>query len=261
MTQAQPWRTVIVDDEPPARQSLRVLLDRHPDFQIVAECGHGAEAIAAVRSHAPHVLFLDVQMPGLDGFDVLEEIGPDTVPALVFATAYDTYALRAFERHALEYLLKPFSDERFHAVIAHVESRLREHTLATSGEHLAALLATRRRDSLVLRDGRRTIAIPYDEIIWFEAEDYYTRVHARRGRTLVRLSLRTLAASLAPDRFTRIHRSAIVNLSCIREVEPLASGDQRLVLNDGTELRVSRTFRAELEARLNSQLPTPKLQT
>jgi DNA-binding LytR/AlgR family response regulator len=160
MTQPQPWRMVIVDDEPPARQSLRVLLDRHPEFQIVAECGHGAEAIAAVRTHAPHVLFLDVQMPGLDGFEVLEEIGPDAVPALVFATAYDAYALRAFERHALEYLLKPFSDERFHAVIAHVEARLREHTLATSGEHLAALLASRRRDSLVLRTARLSSACP-----------------------------------------------------------------------------------------------------
>ena len=248
------WRAVVVDDEPPARQSMRLLLGRHADFGIAAECAHGQEALEAVRAHAPDVLFLDVQMPGMDGFDVLRAIGPEAAPVLVFVTAFDEYALRAFETHALDYLLKPFSDERFEAVLERVRARLRERAQASVGVRLTALLASRgpsaELQQLVVRDGGRTLVIPYDDIIWIEAEDYYARVHARSRRTLVRMSMRSLAESLEGDAFIRVHRSAIVNVACIREVEPLASGDQRLVLSDGTELRVSRTYRGALEERL-----------
>ena len=249
-----PWKTLVVDDEPPARQTLRLLLASHPDFTIVDESGHGEDAIASVRAHAPDVLFLDVQMPGLDGFDVLRAIGPATVPAVVFVTAFDQYALRAFETHALDYLLKPFSDERFEAVLERVRTRLRERSQASVGARLTAMLASTGPSAdlqqLVVRDGGRTLVIPYDDIVWIEAEDYYVRVHTRSRQTLARLSLRALAASLDRNVFVRVHRSAIVNVRSVREMEPLASGDQRLVLVDGTELRVSRTYRGELETRL-----------
>ena len=244
------WRVVTVDDEPLARQSLRLLLARHPDFDLIGECSHGAEAIDAVHACAPDALFLDIQMPGMDGFDVLRQIGPAAVPALIFATAYDEYALQAFETRALDYLLKPYSDERFDAVLGRVRERLRERSFASMGERLADLIGSRRPSTLVVRDGNRTLAIPYSEIVWIEAEDYYARVHARTGRTLVRMSLRSLAGSLDANRFVRVHRSAIVNVDCVRELQPLASGDQRLVLADGTALRVSRTYRSHLDARL-----------
>jgi two-component system, LytTR family, response regulator len=259
------WRVVVVDDEPPARDTLRLLLASDPDFTIVAECAHGEEAIAVVRRESPDVLFLDVQMPGLDGFDVLRTLAAPAaaaegahydwpVAALVFVTAYDRYALRAFETHALDYLLKPFSDERFTDVLRRVKGRLREKRLADTGRRLTALLESSAPrvgpQQLIVRDSGRTLVIPYDEILWIEAEDYYVRIHARQRRTLARVSLKSLADELDADRFVRVHRSAIVNVACVREVEPLASGDQRLLLSDGTELRVSRTYRAALEERL-----------
>ncbi len=254
LTNAAAWQVVIVDDEPPARDTLRLLLSVEPDFQVAAECAHGEQAVAAITHLMPEVVFLDVQMPGMDGFDVLRTVGPATIPALVFVTAYDRYALRAFETHALDYLLKPFSDERFFDVLNRVRVRLRERRFADAGRRLTALLetgaprATPRQ--LVVRDGSRTVIIPHDDIIWIEAEDYYARIHAAGRRTLVRLSLKSLADALDAARFVRVHRSAIVNLAFVREVEPLASGDQRMVLNDGTELRVSRTYRPALDERL-----------
>jgi two-component system LytT family response regulator len=161
--------------------------------------------------------------------------------------------LRAFETHALEYLLKPFSDERFAEVLARVRGRLRERRFAEAGRRLTALLESSGAPGprqLVVRDGSRTVVIPTDEIIWIEAEDYYARIHATGRRTLVRLSLKSLADDLDAARFVRVHRSAIVNLAFVRQLEPLASGDQRLVLSDGTELRVSRTYRPALDERL-----------
>ena len=252
-----PWRVVLVDDEPPARDILRLLLAPETDFRVVAECAHGEQAVAAITRSLPDVLFLDVQMPGMDGFEVLRTVGPATVPALVFVTAYDRYALRAFETHALDYLLKPFSDERFADVLTRVRLRLRERHLADAGRRLTALLASGAAgpgpQQLIVRDGVRTVIIPYDEIVWIEAEDYYARIHATGRRTLVRLSLKSLADELGGERFVRVHRSAIVNVACIRTVEPLTSGDQRLVLSDGTELRVSRTYRPALDDRLGGR--------
>ena len=249
-----PWRVVIADDEPPARDTLRLLLGGHPEFVIAGECAHGAETIDVVRRESPDVLFLDVQMPGMDGFEALRTLGPSSVPALVFVTAYDRYALRAFEEHALDYLLKPFSDERFADVLQRVSRRLREKRQAEAGRRLAALLESSAPrigpQQLIVRDGGRTVVLPYDEILWIEAEDYYVRIHSHQRRTLARVSLKSLADDLDPDRFVRVHRSAIVNVACVREVEPLASGDQRLVMSDGTELRVSRTYRAALEQKL-----------
>ena len=253
---AGPWRTIVVDDEPLARQTLRRLLAREEDFAIVAECGHGADAIEAIGRERPDVLFLDVQMPEVDGFEVLRRLEPGAVPAVIFVTAFDRYALQAFEHHALDYLLKPFSDERFAVVIGRTRVRLRERTFASRAGRLANLLATTapERRQLVVRDGGRTLVIPHDDIVWIEAEDYCARIHMRGRTLLVRDSLRALADALARAAFVRVHRSAIANVACIRAIEPLASGDQRLTLNDGTVLKVSRTHRAEVVNAIGTRL-------
>jgi two-component system LytT family response regulator len=246
----QRWRVVLVDDEPPARQTLRLLMTREKDFEIVAECSHGQEAIAAVTEERPDVLFLDVRKPGIDGFDVLKQIPSQTMPAVVFVTAYDRYAPQAFEQHAIEYLLKPFTDERFADVVSHLRDRLNERHYAALASRMPAALAEsaarREKRHLVVRDGTRTHVVAHDEIVWIEAEDYYAAIHAQGRRILARESLRTLAQSLDPSTFARIHRSAIVNTRWIKAMEPLASGDQKLLLADGTTLRVSRTHRAAL---------------
>lgn len=244
---AGPWRAVVVDDEPLARETVRVLLARETDFTIVAECGHGADAIDAVRRHRPDVLFLDVQMPEVDGFAVLRVLESDTPPVVIFVTAFDRYALRAFEQHALDYLLKPFSDERFATVVERTRVRLRERTVASMAGRLTELLAAApAARQLVVRDAGRTLVIPHDDLVWVEAEDYCARLHLRRRTVLVRDSLRSLGEALAGGAFVRVHRSAIVNVACIRAVEPLASGDQRLTLSDGAVLKVSRTHRADV---------------
>jgi len=251
---AGPWRVLIVDDEPPARQTLRMLIGREKDFVVAAECGHGRGAVEAVAATRPDVLLLDVRMPGMDGFDVLREIGADAVPAVVFVTAYDRYAAQAFERHAVEYLLKPFSDERFAAVVDHVRRRLRERALANLHERMPAppadTAARADRRQFVVKDGTRTHVIPEADIAWVEAEDYYVAIHANGRRILARESLKAIEERLDPSAFARVHRSAIVNTRWIKAIEPVASGDQRLVLTDGTVLRVSRTHRAALMRRL-----------
>lgn len=250
-----PWRTVVVDDEPLARQTMRLLLAREDDFAIVAECSHGAEAIDAIHRERPDVLFLDVQMPEVDGFEVLRRLEPGAVPVVIFVTAFDRYALQAFEQHALDYLLKPFSDERFAIVLGRTRVRLRERTIASMAGRLSDLLSATAAASaaaastsrqLVVRDAGRTIVIPHDDIVWIEAEDYCARIHLRGRALLVRDSLRALGDSLDGGGFVRVHRSAIANVACIREIEPLASGDQRLTLSDGTVLKISRTYRAHV---------------
>jgi two-component system LytT family response regulator len=243
------WRAVIVDDEPLARQTLRLLLARHDDFRIVGECAHGAEAIDVVTHHHPDVVFLDVQMPGIDGFEVLRRLAADAIGVIVFVTAYDTYALDAFEQHAFDYLLKPFSDERFLHVVERVRARLRERAqarMAGTLNELLAHVAPRGPRTLVVRDAGRTLVIPHDEIVWIEAEDYCSRLHLRTSTILVRESLRALGTALLASGFVRVHRSAIANLDAVRAIEPVTSGDQRLTLSDGTTLRVSRTHRADV---------------
>lgn len=238
------WRAVIVDDEPPARRSLQVLLSGYPDIDVVAECDHAAAAIDVIRSTKPDLLFIDVQMPGATGLDVIDAAGRDTVPVVVFTTAYAEYALAAFEAHAFDYLLKPWTDERFHSVMARVRRAL---TVAATAASMDA--ATR---VLTVRDGSKTLRIPVTDIVWVEAEDYCTRIHAGQRRPLVRRSMQSLAEELAPAGFLRVHRSAIVNLARVREVAPLATGDADVTLSDGTVVRVSRTFRDSLHRHLDS---------
>jgi len=239
-----PIRVVLVDDEPPARRTLSLLLGRDPSMAIVAECENGRAAIEAIEQHRPDAVFLDVQMPGIDGFGVLDVVGADAVPAVVFVTAYDKYALAAFEAHALDYLLKPFTDERFADVLGRVKARLRDRSFNDLEARISALIGARERPrQLVIRDGGRVIVIPWSEIDWIEAEDYCVRIHAGREKPLVRRTLRSLLDVLDPAQFARIHRSSLVNLQRIRQVKPLPSGDYEVHLVDGTKLRMSRGYR------------------
>jgi two-component system, LytTR family, response regulator len=202
-----------------------------------------------VAERRPDVVFLDVQMPEVDGFEVLRHLGHDATALVVFVTAHDKYALEAFEQHAFDYLVKPFSDERFALVLQRVRERLRERVQALMASQLTDLLAhaaARPRRTLVVRDGGRTIVIPHDEIVWIEAEDYCARLHLRTHTLLVRESLRALGQQLPASAFVRVHRSAIANVEAIRSLEPVASGDQRVTLTDGTTLKVSRTHRADV---------------
>ncbi|MEZ5318060.1 MAG: LytTR family DNA-binding domain-containing protein [Vicinamibacterales bacterium] len=248
------WRALIVDDEPLARRSLRLLLEANPEIEVAGECGDGEAAVRAVLDQRPDLLLLDVEMPGLDGFGVLQALGAETAPLVVFVTAFDQYAIRAFEAHAFDYLLKPFSDERCATVLARACDRLRERESAVFAERLGALLDRHERTvrQLVVRDGGRTLVIPWADIDWIGAEDYCVRIHAGGARPLIRRSLQAVASALDPAVFVRVHRSTVVNVSRIRELRPLPSGDAEITLVDGTKLRASRSYRADLESRLGA---------
>jgi two-component system LytT family response regulator len=277
-------RVLVVDDEKPARERLRILLKRDPRVELVKCCAGGVEALEAVEDaeHAGRpvqVLFLDVQMPELDGFGMIarlaEQRGSEQLPVVVFATAYDEYALRAFEAHAVDYLLKPFSDERFQATldraIRHVRAGL-AHTLmsqmqtllggATSRAGLAQNAppdgGSRQRpmlDRIVVKGPHRVRLLPVEQISWIEADGVYVKLHTRDGDVhLHRGLLGSLDASLDERRFVRIHRSAIVNIDLVDELRQDAHGDHIAVLRDRTEIRVGRRFRARLQARLGQTL-------
>ncbi|HKV11833.1 MAG TPA: LytTR family DNA-binding domain-containing protein [Thermoanaerobaculia bacterium] len=251
MAEAQRLRLVLVDDEPLARKTLRLLARRDREVAIVAECRNGEEAVAAVREHRPDVMFLDVQMPGLSGFDVLERL-EDEAPVIVFVTAYDQYAIRAFEVHAIDYLLKPFTDERFEKALARAKDVVRRQAVDEARGRMAKLAADHRGGGtrrFMVRSGGRVVFLKAEEIDWIEAADYYARLHVAGSTHLIRESMNDLEAALDPDAFVRIHRSAIVNLDRVREMRPLFRGELVVVLNDGTQLRMSRSRREELESR------------
>lgn len=231
----------IVDDEPPARRALEWLVSREADLRVVGQCGDGEAAVAMIQSLRPDLVFLDVQMPGGDGFDVLSALDKQP-PAVVFVTAFDTYAVRAFDVRATDYLVKPFSDERFALVLSRVRDVLTRRPPPAG--------------PLVVRDGHRTFVLPCDDIEWIEAEDYYVRIHAGGQQPLVRRTLQSLLDSLEPLGFTRVHRSAAVNLAHVRQVRPLSGGDAEVVLASGQVVRLSRSHRAAFTARLS--VPSPR---
>ena len=238
-------RVLIVDDEAVARRRLRRLLQREPDLSIVAECADGAAALRLMVEAAPDLVLLDVQMPELDGFEVLERFPGTQWPAVIFVTAFDRYALRAFDVHAIDYLLKPFSADRFRTAIARARTRLR-HRVDDPG--LAALVEERRRrpeylTRLAVPSRGRTVLIDTGSIDWIQAADNYVTVHIDGREHLVRETLGVLERQLDPDRFARIHRSTIVNLDRIAQVEPATHGDGIVQLRDGTRLALSRTRR------------------
>jgi two-component system LytT family response regulator len=248
-------RAIIVDDEPLARDCVRDALEREDDVEVVAECEDGERAIAAIRRHDPDVVFLDVQMPGMGGFDVVEAIGAEAMPPVVFVTAYDEHALRAFDVHALDYVLKPFDDERFDEAVAHVRRRLRVERDGEIGRRLTALLQHMGRgdvpedgyiDRVMVRERDRIRFVATGEIDWFESEGNYVRLHTAAGKHLIRASLSGMLERLDPRRFARIHRSTIVNLDRVAEMQPWVGGDYIALLEDGTKLRVSRSYRNEI---------------
>jgi two-component system, LytTR family, response regulator len=246
---------LIVDDEPLARERLRTFLEEEADVRILGECTSGRTAVRAIQDKKPDLVFLDVQMPGLDGFGVVGQLGARPAPAIVFVTAFDQYALKAFEVHALDYLLKPFDRERFQATL----NRAREsHRLRHGGgdERLAALveaLAERRKfvDRLLVKSGGKERLIAVGEIDWFEAAGNYVRIHTGGERLLLRETMAKLEERLDPDQFTRIHRSTIVNLKKVREMEPWFHGDYVVRLIDGQKLTLSRSHRPRLLALIN----------
>jgi two-component system LytT family response regulator len=231
--------TLIADDEALARSNLTILLRRDPDIEIVSECGSGEEALSQIRSKKPDLVFLDVQMPECDGFDVLELLGRDQPPALVFVTAYDQYALRAFEAGALDYLLKPFSNARFGKALERAKERLK------LGKD-----RSRKVDRFVVKNTGEVLFLKISEIDWIEAADYYACLHVGPRTHLIRRSMSDLDQDLDQAAFCRIHRSTIVNLNRIKGLKLCEDGEYGVLLDNGTTLRLSRRYRRQLQSRL-----------
>ncbi|HZS10544.1 MAG TPA: LytTR family DNA-binding domain-containing protein [Blastocatellia bacterium] len=249
-------RALIVDDEPIARAGLRTLLAAEPDFEVIGECRNGREAVKAIREQAPSLVFLDVQMPGMSGFDVLAEVGPASLPAVVFVTAYDQYAIKAFETGALDYLLKPFDEERFRKTVERVKRHFEAGDFHGLRERLSALL--KRLDGevsrlepkypgrVVVKSAGRIFFVNVDEIDRIEAAGNYVKLHVADKAHLLRETMDAMEARLDPEKFVRIRRSVIVNVEYIRELRPLFKGEYVIILRDGTELTSSRRYRDHL---------------
>ena len=236
-------RALVVDDEPLARSNLTVLLRRDPEIETVRECGSGMEALAEIRGSKPELVFLDVQMPECDGFDVLERLGRDAPAVIVFVTAYDQYALRAFEAGALDYLLKPFDDARFALALARAKRQV-----------LQQRERPRRRERLTIKSAGQVAFVGLEEIDWIEAADYYAALHVGAKTHLLRRTLAELEQDLDAEKFCRIHRSAIVNLERVRGLKLGEGGEYEVVMACGARLRLSRTYRKELQGRLGMRV-------
>jgi two-component system LytT family response regulator len=245
-------RALIVDDEPLARRGIRQLLDREPDVVIIGEARNGREALRAMRAASLDLVFLDVQMPEVDGFGVLRAIGAERMPHVVFVTAFDEFAVRAFETHAIDYLVKPLREGRFAEAVQRVRDRMTSAEAVALSERLSALLVTTDGDRteplrrLVVPTSTGELVLDVDDVDWIEADDYYAAVHTRGRRHLIRESLSSLESRLDPARFVRVHRSAIVSLSRVREVRTDIPGDAALLLRDGTRVPVSRRRREQV---------------
>lgn len=238
-------RAVIVDDEPLARERIRSLIGQEPDVEVVGEAGDGTSAVDLVRRAKPDLMFLDVQMPGLDGFGVLQALEGAVPPAVVFVTAYDQYALQAFDVHALDYLLKPFNGRRFKKAMQRARTDLARDSGPEVNERLLSLLEGLRSDRrpperIVLKSAGRVSFLKVDEVDWVEAEGNYVRLHVGPNSHLLRETMKNIEGRLDPDRFIRIHRSTIVNTDRIKELHPLFHGEYAVILRDGTRLTASR---------------------
>jgi two-component system LytT family response regulator len=240
-------RTLIVDDEPLARERLRTLLQQETDIEVIGECADGRQALGAIGTDAPDLVFLDIQMPVLDGFGVIQSLEDRPLPAVIFVTAYDQYALRAFDVHALDYLLKPFTAKRFQKALERARSELIRGGDGKAGfeQRLINLLEDLNGEKkhpkrLVVKSSGRVYFLKIDEIDWIEAEGNYVRLHVGANSHLLRETMKGMEAALDPDRFIRIHRSTIVNTERIRELQPLFHGEYAVILVDGTRLVASR---------------------
>jgi len=248
MTDFKPIRVLIVDDEPFARKRLRELLKDDSEIAIIGECANGAETISATRELAPDLIFLDVQMPGIDGLAVSETLNDKQSPLVIFVTAYDQYAVQAFAVQAVDYLLKPFDRARFAQALQRAKDRLREKRRDDMNRQILDLLSEIKDkpqylDRLVIKNNDRVFVLKTDEIDWIEAEGNYVRVHFGKQSSLIRETLSRLAAQLDPRKFPRIHRSRLVNIDRIQELQPWSHRDWRIILRNGAELRLSRNYR------------------
>jgi two-component system, LytTR family, response regulator len=246
-----PIRALIADDEALARKFIRRMLRDDHDVEIVGECSNGKEAVAMIRKQNPDLVFLDVQMPEMDGFAVLESIGVERLPEIIFTTAYEQYAIRAFELHALDYLLKPFDQARFKDAIKHAKERFRSERQNEGRTQMSALLESIKNksqylDRLMIKASGRITFLSTDEINWIEADDKYVHLHTGKISPMVRQTLSAMETQLDPKKFRRIHRSIIVNVERIKELQPLFNGEYSVTLEDGTKLTLSRTYKDRL---------------
>jgi two-component system, LytTR family, response regulator len=239
-------RAMVVDDEPLARSSLLVLIRSHPEIEIIAECASGTEALTKIRTTRPDLLFLDVEMPECDGFDVLEMLGCDLPPAIVFVTAYDKYALRAFEAGALDYLLKPFDDARFDRSLDRARLRIEQSRSSPPT-----------REHLIVKSAGQVCFVKLTDIDWIEAADYYSCLHVGAKSHLLRRSMAELEKELDQAIFCRIHRSTIVKLDRVRSLKLNENGEYDVLLDNGTRLRLSRRYRRQLQDRMSIEPPPP----
>jgi two-component system, LytTR family, response regulator len=248
-------RTLIVDDESLAREGVRMLLEKDPDVGDVLECADGRDAVDVIRKEKPDLVFLDVQMPEMSGFDVVASVGVNQMPNTIFITAHDKYAVQAFEFNALDYLLKPYTDERFTRALERAKTQLsNSHELSRQFSALLDHLSGDRNplERLVVKSAGRLSFVNVHEIDWIEAADTYVRLHVGREAHLIRGSLSALEARLDPARFLRIQRSIIVNLSRVKELHPLFHGEYVITLNDGTKLNSGRSYRNKLQSLLEN---------
>jgi len=248
----QTLRVVVADDESLARQKLRILLSEETGINIVAECSNGAETIRALRDYRPDLLLLDVQMPDMDGFEVLGSIATEDLPLVIFTTAYDQYALKAFEAHALDYLLKPFDHDRLHGALERARTAMLNAGDPTLTKRLLAFLSgspePQSDQRLVIRAGGRVVFLDAAEIEWIEAAGNYVRLHAGKDSYVLRGSIGRIAERLDAGQFVRIHRSTLVNVNSIRELQPCNSGEFMVILRNGKELSCSRGYRSGLQS-------------
>ena len=249
-----PIRVLVVDDEPLARRGVRSRLRKHSDMEIVAECGTGEATVAAIRERLPDLVFLDVQLPDMSGFEVLRSLKRDEIPAVIFLTAYDQYALDAFSVHALDYLLKPIDDVRFENALAHARERIRNHDLPELEKRIREFLKNtgergnaRYETRFSVRTGQRIVVVSVNEIDWIEACGDYVTLHAGNRSHLLRQTMNKMESQLDPARFLRIHRSTIVQTSRIRELVALDNREFLLRLADGKELKTSRSYSDRIE--------------
>jgi two-component system, LytTR family, response regulator len=250
---------MVADDEAPARQRIVDLLRRDSPVAAILEASDGLSAVEIIQNRRPDLVFLDVQMPELNGLEVIAEVGAEGMPLTVFVTAYDEHAIRAFEANALDYLLKPFSDERFEATMARVRIRLDERSVREFGRRILRMVSAthpedRPLDRLVVKSGGSTRFVRVADIDWIEAAGVYVNLHVGGKELLYRFALNELAKRLDPIRFVRVHRSAIVNIESILHLEPVSHGEFEVILKDSSRSRISRTYRRQLEQRLGQSL-------
>lgn len=251
-------RTLIADDELLARQRIERMLADESDIEVIAEAADGYEAVSAIRQYKPDLLFLDIEMPELDGFSVLRLLESETAPVTIFTTAYDHYALQAFEANALDYLLKPFEEVRFRRALQRARAQLRQSAPHATARLVASMNAKgeRQQERLVIKSGGRVVFLDLHEVDWVEAAANYVRIHAGPNTYLLRQTISAFAQQLPPDKFMRIHRSIIVSLAKIKELQPCNNGEYIVVLRNGRELSLSRSFRGQMHAFL-SGMPAP----